>query len=341
MINMQLTDDSGQMLDAEYSVVADGDDLAVILESKSGRAGNRAARNKDYLRAFEVILTRLKERQAVITAALVDSRNTTHLPEGTRSLLKGPLQLADVTDIDALRRRLTNAQKTIGQAPEARVPGNSTKRVRLRLAVPGYTTADADRLAADLAATPMPTATRGPDRPRLDARWTGAPTALTRPRAPEAGAANGEERSRGSGYLKDQALKVALEQYAVHTVMAHYRDVEGYDVADVGRWESYDIRATRGGEELHIEVKGSSGTAEKVELTFNEAQHARATDTHLVVVDRIEWHKRPDGGIEAGAGRIRRWTAWTPAEEHLTVTRYSYRPPVHSDELPSAHDATT
>ncbi|MEO3776140.1 DUF3883 domain-containing protein [Micromonospora sp. B11E3] len=75
--------------------------------------------------------------------------------------------------------------------------------------------------------------------------------------------------------MTDQVLKVALEQHAVRTVMDHYRVVEGYEVEDVGNRESYDVRARRGTEELHIEVKGSSGLADKVELTSNEVTHAR------------------------------------------------------------------
>jgi len=103
--------------------------------------------------------------------------------------------------------------------------------------------------------------------------------------------------------MADQVLKVALEQHGMSTVMEHYRDVEGYAVEDVSRWESYDIRATRGTEELHIEVKGSSGSAGHVELTYNEVGHAYGTDTHLVIVDEIQWRRLLDGTIETSGGR--------------------------------------
>jgi hypothetical protein len=163
-------------------------------------------------------------------------------------------------------------------------------------------------------------------RPRLPERQSRPSSPGARPRK-RAG-------SNGSGYLMDQVLKVALEQHAVRVVMDHYHDVEGYEVEDVGKRESYDVHATRETEELHIEVKGSSGSADKVELTSNEVGHAHGTDTHLVIVDEIQWRRLPDGTIETSGGRARRWTAWTPAEDDLEASRYRYRPPAHTDELP-------
>ncbi|MCG5450783.1 protein NO VEIN domain-containing protein [Micromonospora hortensis] len=321
-----MTDDRGRVLDAEYSVEPDGGQVAVILESMSGRADGRPPRNTDYRPALELILKRLKERGAVIEAAIVDSRRTQMLPESSRSLIMEPIPLVDAQDLHALRRRLTNAQTTIGQAPDARRPGNSTKRIRLRLVVPGYGASDADRLAADLAVGPSPAAAGELARLPVPVRQ---PTSRDKGTNPDR-----SSRSDGSGYMNDQILKVALEQHAVRTVMDHYRDVEGYEVENVGHRESYDVRATRGTEELHIEVKGSSRLADKVELTSNEVNHARGTDTHLVVVDEIRWRRLPDGTIETSGGRARRWTAWTPAEEHLTPSRYWYRPPAHTNELP-------
>ncbi|MEU7796721.1 DUF3883 domain-containing protein [Micromonospora tulbaghiae] len=322
-----MTDDSGRVLDAEYAVEPDGDCLAVILESMSGRAEGRPPRNTDYRPALELLLERLKQRRTIIQVALVDSRRTQLLPEPERSLTDSAIRLVDIADIPALRRRLTKAQTTIGQAPDARLPGNSTKRIRLRLSVPGYELADADRLGADLANSSALEAALEPDRSPLPPRQLTAGDDTP----------GGNGRSSGSGYMTNQELKAAIEQHAVQTVMDHYHLVEKYDVENVGSRESYDIRATRATEELHIEVKGSSVLADKVELTRNEVRHARVTDTHLVIVDQIRWRRLPDGTIETTGGRARRWTTWTAAEEHLTPSRYWYRPPNHTDELPLPH----
>ncbi|MDO3687369.1 DUF3883 domain-containing protein [Micromonospora sp. C28ISP2-4] len=326
MTDVRMTDDSGQVLDAEYSVEPDGNLLAVILESMSGRAAGRAPRNTDYRPALELLLQRLKARRGVIEAALVDSRRTQLLSEASRSLTHGPVRLADIADVPSLRRRLTNAQTTIGQAPDARLPGNSTKRIRLRLTVPGYGVSDAGRLAADLSSSPSSKATAEPDRSPPPPRQPALGGEVESPA--------GGGRSGRSGYMTDPELKRAIELHAVQTVMDHYQVVERYDVENVGDRESYDVRATRGNEELHIEVKGSSGLADKVDLTSNEVDHAHGADTHLVIVDQIRWRRLPDGTIETSGGRARRWTAWTPAQEHLTPSRYWYRPPAHADELP-------
>jgi hypothetical protein len=91
--------------------------------------------------------------------------------------------------------------------------------------------------------------------------------------------------------------------------------------------EPYDLRAVDGGDEVHVEVKGSTETADGVELTAGEVRHARDAATDLFVVDRIEWERLPDGGIRTSGGRQRRWTSWRPAKPDLEPTRYRYRLP--------------
>jgi hypothetical protein len=131
-------------------------------------------------------------------------------------------------------------------------------------------------------------------------------------------------RSSDSGYVADPVLKRALERHAVQRAAALY---DGYDIEDVGTTRSYDLHAIKGAEEVHVEVKGSSGTAETVELTRNEVDHAHGALTHLVVVDQIEWSRLPNGEVQTRGGRVRRWTSWTPQDKHLEVTRYRYRLP--------------
>ena len=137
---MQLVDDYGRAMDAEYLVEADGGHLALIMESRSGMSGRRAPRNPDYNRALTILLARLGKLNAVLVDALVDSRHTQDLglPEADRRLIQAPIRLALEPDADALRRRLGTAQAKIAQAPDATKGGNSTKRIRLRVDVPGF-----------------------------------------------------------------------------------------------------------------------------------------------------------------------------------------------------------
>jgi len=130
-----------------------------------------------------------------------------------------------------------------------------------------------------------------------------------------------------AGRIADAVLRAAIEIHAVNLVMSHYTEL-GYAVTDVGAIESYDVLAIQGAEELHIEVKGSTGTADAVELTANEVTHARAViPTDLVVADEIKWTRLDDGTIQTSGGRRRSWRNWQPAEKDLTASRYRYRLP--------------
>jgi hypothetical protein len=150
---VHLVDDHSRALDAECHVEADGDHLALIMESRSGMSGRRGARNPDYNRALTILLARLGKLNAVLIDALVDSRHTQDLglTEADRRLIQAPVRLALEPDADALRRRLGTTQAKIAQAPDATKGGNSTKRIRLRVDVPGFPPGDADRLAHALA----------------------------------------------------------------------------------------------------------------------------------------------------------------------------------------------
>jgi 5-methylcytosine-specific restriction enzyme A len=151
---VQLLDDDGRRLDAEYLAEPDGSYIALIMESRSGMSGSRPPRNPDYNQALTVLLARLGQLNALLVDAVVDSRHVRDLglPESERRLIPAPVRLATEPDVAALRRRMGTAQAKIAQAPDATKGGNSTKRIRLRLQVPGYSPGDADRLAAALAA---------------------------------------------------------------------------------------------------------------------------------------------------------------------------------------------
>jgi hypothetical protein len=82
--------------------------VALIMESRSGRAAGRPGRNADYNPALTLLLERLAQLDATLADALVDSRKTQALgiPEAERRLITGPVRLAQVPDMEALRVRL-------------------------------------------------------------------------------------------------------------------------------------------------------------------------------------------------------------------------------------------
>ncbi|MFD0687368.1 DUF3883 domain-containing protein [Actinomadura fibrosa] len=157
---MQALADDGEKLDAEYSVEVEpgGRHLSLVLESQSGANHGRGhpARNSDYLRTLDLLLVRLKRLNAVLVDGLVDTRATRSLPEADRRLFPAAIRLADEHDLKDLRVLLCRAQREVGREPGAPQGRNNTKRIRLRLQVPGYTLADATELAASLSSALRP-----------------------------------------------------------------------------------------------------------------------------------------------------------------------------------------
>jgi hypothetical protein len=73
---MQILDAAGSPLNATFSTVPEGDWVALIMESRSGRAAGRPGRNADYNSALTLLLERLARLDATLVDALVDSRKT-------------------------------------------------------------------------------------------------------------------------------------------------------------------------------------------------------------------------------------------------------------------------
>lgn len=162
---MRATDDNGAELNARYIVEPDGDHLALVLDSAGGKVRDSPhPRNHQYATALLLLLGRLRDLQAVIVSAVVDSEKVRHLEPSLRSLISAPVDLASRTDLEELRLELTSAQGRVGQDPTAPKSGNNSKKIRLLLQVPGYRPQDAGRLEADLAVPARATAPAAVDR---------------------------------------------------------------------------------------------------------------------------------------------------------------------------------
>jgi hypothetical protein len=139
-------------------------------------------------------------------------------------------------------------------------------------------------------------------------------------------AAQKSTASASSRRMKDAKRKKAIEMHAVTTIMDIYR-ADNFDVADVGLTKSWDITALRDGQEVHIEVKGSTGTRDAVDLTDGEVRHAEGdVPTILAVVDQIKVGDR----LRCSGGRIRMWQDWVPDRGVLVPTAYRYPLPAIS-----------
>ncbi|TDK26591.1 DUF3883 domain-containing protein [Arthrobacter crusticola] len=129
---------------------------------------------------------------------------------------------------------------------------------------------------------------------------------------------------------QDPILRAAIERRALDVAAGYYAGIGGTDLIELGK--PYDIRVTVDGTDRHAEVKGSSMMIDTVELTFNEVHHAHGYGaTDLIVVDSIEWARRPNGTVITRGGRMRVWSNWEPAAECLKARTFAYTlPPTYT-----------
>ncbi|WP_432106027.1 DUF3883 domain-containing protein [Streptomyces sp. bgisy091] len=134
-----------------------------------------------------------------------------------------------------------------------------------------------------------------------------------------------QRRRRGAGYISDPKKRKVIEEYAESFAIDHY-EAEGWTVEKLGK--PYDLHCTRGKEERHVEVKGTTGAATSVELTINEVLHARDKDNtvDLYVVSDIRVDTRTDP-YTPSEGTVSHYTDWEPAEADLRPRKYEYRLP--------------
>ncbi|MGW4116062.1 MrcB family domain-containing protein [Actinosynnema sp. NPDC004786] len=132
-------------------------------------------------------------------------------------------------------------------------------------------------------------------------------------------------RNAGQGFRPDHAERVAIERHAVARATRHLED-QGYTVRDVGAFQSYDLHATRPGEQLYVEVKGTTSAGVEVVLTPNEVRLNAEHHPHtmLIVVSDIALD-RNTAPPQASGGRMRVVHPWAVADADLTPLSYRYR----------------
>ena len=132
---LKLRTDDG-LIDAVFSVHADGDSFDIILESRGGSRSASNAKNTEYNVGLEELLRRSQH----IATSLVDCRvvsqvTASYSAEEQRvqplEPYEYPIALTSVADFEDLRKKLTSPQTDIAStAPPGK--GNQTKRILLR-----------------------------------------------------------------------------------------------------------------------------------------------------------------------------------------------------------------
>jgi Domain of unknown function (DUF3883) len=114
----------------------------------------------------------------------------------------------------------------------------------------------------------------------------------------------------------------AIELHAMSVVRSHYES-EGWAVDDVSDHRPYDLVCEKGDAKLHVEVKGLSGVATRIQLSANEVEHAHSCmHPVLAVVSQITATetepRRPFGGA------IEVWDPWEIDDGRLRAMSFSY-----------------
>lgn len=125
----------------------------------------------------------------------------------------------------------------------------------------------------------------------------------------------------GRGPRLTAAENRAIEQAAMDKAVAYF-SARKYRVKDVHQNQCYDLLCERTGEEdLRVEVKGTTGSGDKIIVTANEVESALGNRTALFVVSELEL-QRQGGRISATGGQQQCFLPWRPRETDLRATQY-------------------
>ncbi len=181
-------------------------------------------------------------------------------------------------------------------------------------------------------------------RPHLDTltvrRGTGQPTgaggmggrgSVPRGEAPEvaeareAVAERAGKRLCGQGFRASPEVRRAVERHAMVLARGHYT-AEGWDVEDVSASRPYDLHCIRAGEELRVEVKGTTSEGAQVLLTPNDVAHARRYHPHvaLFVVARIRVEGAETATPRVSGGEPDVIYPWLIDDDRLTPLGFAY-----------------
>lgn len=284
---IQVADDRGILLDARVSLHWNGSDAASItFESQGG------GRNRDYIKAHDLIVSRLASMSATLVDAMVVSSDTKELSEMDRRFLMGnkPYPLSLTPDIEAVEaaRTLRRGAAEVGRREGATGPGNRAKRVEIFFVIAGLSERAPlwliERLIEPSGAMDVEAVLLA-SRPRM--------------------------REPHPSYMQDAAARRAVEVRAMQVAIDHLSKVWD-QVVDVSATKSFDLLCRSADETLHVEVKGTTSDGATVVLTRNEILHAR-TEYPRVALYVISWIDLSLGGGKplATGGILTRYEPWT------------------------------
>lgn len=135
---LEILDEAGSPVKAQCEIGRVGRLWTVTLLSRGGTIGSASERNPGYSRGLRLLLARAARLGAVLVDALVDSTTVRDLADDERRVLfPAPMQLTSATDVDKLAGELMSNAALVTAGGRRASGGNPTKRLALRLQVPG------------------------------------------------------------------------------------------------------------------------------------------------------------------------------------------------------------
>lgn len=133
------------------------------------------------------------------------------------------------------------------------------------------------------------------------------------------------KRRSGQGYSVDAKQRQAIEHYAMQKAKTFYEE-QGYHVVDVSRTHSYDLLCqSTTGQELHVEVKGTTSDGTQILLTPNEVNHARNySNVALFILSQIQVNSTDPTQLQGG--QFLCLDPWNIQEGTLSPLAYAYNP---------------
>lgn len=154
--------------------------------------------------------------------------------------------------------------------------------------------------------------------------WPGSPPEIAS--AEWAIAQYAGKRRSGQGFVADAERRGVIELYAMQKAKAFYEE-KGWSVSDVSSTHPYDLLCCSAtGQELHVEVKGTTSEGTQIFLTANEVKHAQAVYPHaaLFILSHIDIDPTiPD--LPQG-GKIHCFDPWDIREGTLSPLAFAYTP---------------
>src|SRR5262249_31683385 len=122
-----------------------------------------------------------------------------------------------------------------------------------------------------------------------------------------------------------------VELHAMALAKSHLQKL-GWHVRDVSATHPYDFECHQGGQEVIVEVKGTTSTGEEIAVTHNEVevQRGRHPNNALIVVHSIDLVRAPEPP-KANGGKLLMLSPWKIEESHLRPI--AFRCSVQREEL--------